>query len=248
MYEHLEAVHLAAQAGDGESCWLLAEHYGVGQRFSKYDYGAYKSRQDWLVKACQLRHPLAQRAWGLDLVFGGPMLVAQTFRGLKLWLSGFLGSWSYKPPSLPLRLKSLPPGQKLQGTFLLDGTRQKLSYGAAGDDGSSCGVRIHYLSIDDCQIVLEQLPRRTKSSVTNQAEFLATKVLYVLLLQSVDLNPAAIEWFEAYRAGSALLPGGTLQRIQFDWDDVGYSNPKWGNCDQNMTRIKLDDILNHETE
>lgn len=248
MYEYLEAVHLAAEAGDGESCWLLAEHYRVGQRYSKYDYGAYKCRQDWLAQACQLRHPLAQRAWGLDLMFGGPLLVAEPYRGLKLWLSGFFGSWSYEPQSLPQRLKRLPSGQKLQGTLLLDGTRQKMSYGAAGDDGSSCGVRIHYLSSGDCQIVLEQLPQRTKSSVTNQAEFLATKVLYVLLLQSVDLNPATIEWFEAYPAGAALRPGGTLQRIKFDWDGVGYSTPIWGNCDQKMIRIKLDDILNHETE
>jgi TPR repeat protein len=229
--EYFETLELAAEAGDAESAWALAESLRT-----RYDVGLESQRLYFLEKAAMLRHPAAQRSLGFNLVQGSFLLKSDVSRGLRMLVSGWLGAFAYR--SRPLQERLLQLAKPKEATILLDGQRQKISYRKA-----ECGVRIFYENSTSCQIAIEQLPKRSINSVTNNCEHIATQAVYRMLLSGIHVDPAHLDWIEVYPAGGGLASKGSAQRVSFNWDGVVFSDPKWGGAAMDTIKINLSDIL-----
>ena len=249
-YQYLEAIEVAAAAGDAESQWLVADacadRYSFGSsKPGTYEiYGAdhYATEYKYLQAACKVRHPLAQKRLGALLFKGNIERPPERWRGASLWMSGLLGAGRYQPAPLNKRLLGLT--SKKSPEIRLDGTRSKLLYLQNNrKDHASCGVRISYVSAEECQVVIEFLPMMSVPSVTNVAERLATIILYRLLMDGVDLDPQKIQWFEAYPTDASMRDEGTLKKLEFEWSGAVYRSPRWLFCTKNDLRIDLNDIL-----
>lgn len=242
-YRYLNALKLAARAGDAESHWLLAEYYQDQTSRSRYDYSASQGAFDNLSAAARSRHPLAQRALGRFLVLGSAIYPAQPLKGLRLWLSGCLGTSKYRPMPLPDRLLALAPSQILQKeAFLSDSGRVKFLYQFDDEKKGFCNLRIHYKGKEGCTILLEQPSRPTGNSVTNVCEYVATSVVYSMLLSGIDLNPETVVWYEAYPA-QPFDKFNPLSKVDLNWDGTFYSSPKWRGVGIANVPFDLTDIL-----
>lgn len=252
IYLYLNALEQAAQAGDAESQWLLAMYHQQNYSYASPREGVieiwggdhYDSERNNLAKASRSRHALAQRERGRQLFFGNPIEKPQRGYGLRLWLSGLLGSLNHKTPPLAERLLALAPSDtSFKEKLLSQPGRIKLPHKFSEKEGAACGLRINYQDPERCSIVLEQLTHPIGQSVTNAAESLATSALYSLLLADVSLNPEAVKWYEVYPSDKEYDLGRPLSRIFFDWDGRVYSKPKWHPVPIEAVPFDLTDIL-----
>jgi hypothetical protein len=236
-HQYQEAFEAAATAGDAEANFELAQIQAVLRRRHANDSTA----QQHLLEACRLRHPGAQKQVGFNQMFALKQHAWQPISGCTLWLSGAIGSRSYKKEAVRSRLVALKHAQT-NHSLKTDGLRNKLGYRQYnGDPSSVYGVRIHYVSAGDCHIVVEQIPGKSLPSVTNVAERLATNILYRLLVQGIDLDPQKIKWFEVYPDSDY---GRSLpKRVTFEWSEDVYSNPQWQDCSVRDVRVDLRDIV-----
>lgn len=254
-HDYLEALEVAAEAGDVESQVALAEYHGTNYSYARKGNGDleiwgadhWKAELVNLRKAVSARHPRAQKLYGGYLIKGHPEFGHSPLRGAKVWLAGWLGSKSYRSKSLRERLLALSKAENREAIFPAAG-RAKLVYRNYNqNESSTCGVRIHYDGPDACQIVIEQLPKRSLLSVTNAAERIATQVLYRLLLAGIDVDPEKIQWFEAYPAGpDALHPKGSLVGVSYEWSGNVFMKPEWNGTPKHPIAIDLTDIHNIE--
>jgi hypothetical protein len=257
LYDYLDALEVAAEAGDVESQVALIEYHCSNYSYAPKGNGDVEiwGADHWkaellnLRKAVLARHPRAQMICGIYLMKGHPVFGRRPLKGAKVWLSGWLGSKSYRPKSLRERLLALAKADNREAIFPATG-RAKLVYRNYNQNKTStCGIRIHYDSPDVCQIVIEQLPKRSLLSVTNAAERIATQVLYRLLLAGIDLNPEKIQWFEAFPADpDALHPKGSLVGVSYEWTGNVFKKPKWIGTPKHPIAVDLTDIHNIEQD
>lgn len=252
IYLYLNALKQAALAGDAESQWLLAKYHKQNYSFASPREGVleiwgndhYEAERNNLAKASQARHALAQREWGRQLFFGNPAEKPQRAYGLKLLLSGFLGSFIHRMPPLNERLLALAPRDPgIKEKLLNHPGRLKLPHKFSEKEGAASGFRINYQAPNQCSIVLEQLAHPIGQSVTNAAESLATSALYSLLLAGVSLNPEAITWYEVYPTDAHYESENSLRKVSFDWDGRAYSKPRWSHVSIAAVPFDLTDIL-----
>lgn len=252
IYLYLNALKQAALAGDAESQWLLAKYHQQNYSFASPREGVlaiwgndhYEGERSNLANASKSRHALAQREWGRQLFFGNPFEKPRRGYGLKLWLSGFLGSLGHKTPPLNERLLALAPSEPgTKGKLLNRLGRLKLLHKFSEKEGAASGFRINYQDPNQCSIVLEQLAHPIGQSVTNAAESLATSALYSLLLAGVSLNPEAITWYEVYPTAEHGELARSLHKVSFDWDGRVYSKPRWNHVSIAAVPFDLTDIL-----
>lgn len=254
-HEYLDALEVAAEAGDVESQIALVEYHGEHYSYVRKGNGDLEiwGSDHWtaelvnLQKAVAARHPRAQKLYGGYLMKGHPELGHKPLRGARVWLSGWLGSKSYRPKSLRERLLALAKPENREAIFPATGRAKMVYRNYDQNETSTCGVRIHYEGPDSCEIVIEQLPNRSLLSVTNAAERIATQVLYRLLLAGVDVDPEKIQWYEAYPAcPDALHPKGSLVGVSFEWSGNVLMTPKWSGTPKHSISVDLSDIHNIE--
>lgn len=251
-YEYLDALNLAADAGDVESQITLMEYHG-----RKYSYGYITSGElkiigvdHWdaemknLERAAKARHPEAQKRMGKYLFQGHPALRRDAIRGARLWLSGCIGARTYRSEALEKRLLKLANLSK----FRMDMSKErriKLQYQSFNpEENASCGVRFHYHDPASCHVVIEHLHATSKTAISLAIEGIATKILYALLLAGNDLEAEKIQWFEVYPAGyDEIARNGTLQKVIFEWNGSVYSKPKWDSVSSTIIPVDLTDIF-----
>ncbi|MBK6907832.1 MAG: hypothetical protein IPH08_12470 [Rhodocyclaceae bacterium] len=253
-YDYYDALDVAAKAGDSESAFQLAKYHGekwnasvVGDKLEIRGADHFQIERDYLSAAVSARHPGAQKQLAGHLLHGHPEFGYKPITGLKLWLAGYLGERLARRTGnqrLEIRLNSLASHTQPTDSRISSG-RKKLSYQGAAGKEAVCGIRYHCSDDHRAHIVLEELPGLSLPSVMNAAERVATKVLYLLLLEGESLKPEDIHWYNAFPAGSSLsIPEhGTLHRVWFDWNGVGYSNPRWAMVSPNEIPIDLSDII-----
>ncbi|RLJ64768.1 hypothetical protein [Sulfurisoma sediminicola] len=253
-YDYYDALEVAAKAGDSESAFQLAKYHGtkwsareVGDKLEIWGADHYQIERDYLSAAVGARHPGAQKQLAGHLLRGHPDFGYKPITGLKLWLAGYLGGrLARRNGNHPVeeRLNSLAIHTQPTDSQISSG-RKKLSYQGAAGKEAVCGIRYHFSDNDGAHIVLEELPGLSLPSAMNAAERVATKILYVLLLEGKSLKPEDIHWYNAFPAGSSLsIPDhGTLQRVWFDWNGVGYSSPRWEVVSPEEIPIDLSDII-----
>jgi len=257
LYDYLDVLEVAAEAGDVESQVALIEYHGSNYSYAPKGNGDVEiwGADHWkaellnLRKAVLARHPRAQMICGIYLMKGHPVFGRRPLKGAKVWLSGWLGSKSYRPKSLRERLLALAKADNREAIFPATGRAKLVYLNYNQNKTSTCGIRIHYDSPDVCQIVIEQLPKRSLLSVTNAAERIATQVLYRLLLAGIDLNPEKIQWFEAFPADpDALHPKGSLVGVSYEWTGNVFKKPKWIGTPKHPIAVDLTDIHNIEQD
>ena len=252
-YDYLDALELAANAGDAESSYQLALYHGEkwssrlrGDQLEIWGVDHYQKERDYLAAAVSARHPGAQMQLGKYLLRGHPDFGYKLWAGIKLWGAGRLGEWQARRnprPSLRDRLALLANPNRLGELNAISG-RSKLTYYGAQGAQAACGVRFHQSKEHGIHVVLEQLPTLSLPSVVNEAERIATKALYLMLLSAIEADPENIHWYNAFPAGASIVPNrGTLQRVRFEWNDVVYTNPQWESVSPARIPIDLSDIM-----
>jgi hypothetical protein len=79
----------------------------------------------------------------------------------------------------------------------------------------------------------------------NAEKEIATKALYVLLLGGQKLKPEEVCWYVAFPndMSSSSRDYGTLQRVWFSWNGVGYFNARYDTVSSADVPIDLSDII-----
>lgn len=251
-HEYLDALNLAANAGDVESQIALIEYHGrkYSYRYTSSDEIQIVGADHWdaelknLEKAAKARHPEAQKRMGKYLFQGHPALNRDAIRGARLWLSGCIGARNYQRETLEKRLLKLADiSDQARSIFRPERVKIKYSSNTPGKNGV-CGIRIHHKTPKECWVVIEQLPSDSVPSVTNAAERIATQVLYKLLLAGKDVEAEKIQWFEVYPAGDdSAYKNGLLKQLVFDWNGMVYTSPRWEAASPSSVPLDLTDIL-----
>jgi hypothetical protein len=108
--------------------------------------------------------------------------------------------------------------------------------GTSGSWESSCRLRIFDGPKPLAIVVVSDIPRAEGTSITNCAEFLATKVV-----AEFGVNPLTTVWAEHYPH-----PGGqeTYDEVVFDWDKGRASSPRW----KPLEKKYIDMIANEDSQ
>jgi hypothetical protein len=252
--DYYDALVVAAGAGDSESAFQLAKHHGgkwnaivVGERFEISGADHFQLERDYLSVAVRSRHLGAQKQLAEHLLRGHPDFGHKPITGLKLWLAGYLGELLARRNEIPpLEVRLISLASDTQSTDSLIGSgRKKLSYQGAGTKEAVCGIRYHRSDEYGAHVVIEHLPGLSVPAVMNAEKEIATKALYVLLLGGQKLKPEEVCWYVAFPndMSSSSRDYGTLQRVWFSWNGVGYFNARYDTVSSADVPIDLSDII-----
>ena len=255
LFEYFEALELAAQAGDIETQYLLANEYKElwiskwlnPEKFYIYEIDYYNAELAYLMSSVSAHHPEAQKMLGKYLISGRhPKLGYKPIQGIKEWLAGCIGvTLQNMRPKLKLNERLLKlSNSSVQVEFSTLSGRTKFSYRGNGvNQVAKCGIR--YAKIGECDhIFIEQLPNLSNPSIKNAIARIATKILYSSLLSGLKLEPERIIWYEVFPSEPLIFNSGSVMRIEFDWNGTIYHSPKWAKTlSKNEIPIDLSDIL-----
>jgi hypothetical protein len=246
---YLEHLKLAAELGDVESQFEFARRMRQKWSMQRLENGGYTiwnveafdDELAYLITAAGARHPAAQRYYAKYLITGRPGVTQNVKRGIRLYFAGLLGALTHRgQPHRSVLQRILDMAQKSPiSNFFGHNGRSKFTYGTRFDGAPSvCYVRSAIGNDGRLQVVAEQIAEKSIPSVTNSIESIATKLLYQAAARGVAIDPAKIDWYEAYPAGVGLIASGSLVAVRLHWNGGEYSDPQW--CRVNVATVPLD--------
>jgi hypothetical protein len=244
VYQHYEAIALAAKHGDPEAAWTLATYHRDRCHFPMVR-DAHTPELECLAIGVRAGDPRALWRLGVKQMTGAGYLKPLVLQGATLLAQSVRQRIRYRPV-LNVRDRLLALGDvSKRAALLAQSERTKFPFVNHEGVATQCAIRINYRSAGDCHMVLEQLSHhRTRTSVTNAIETLCTLALYRCLLAGIDIDPERVTWYEAYPA--RWPEPGRLHGVRLQWDGRVYSEPEWYGVDPEATGIDLSDILTSE--